>query len=890
MGVEWQSRDFLTDWTGLFNRLQSIDVPPSYSRTCRNVDFWGSAIGKRLGTQIVNGWGTLAAMPGWTTIAAGSCQGAVLDATGFQVGDAVACGTATSGVVSTGTITSVTGFPFNIITIGSFTGPLPVPGQTAIFTRRELGGVVDGLYHAIYRDGTQQLLASVKGSLWDVWATPVGTAPSYVPGLLTTKFPTITVATANWLALNQGQISDPNTLVATDGSTYYNIVPNFSASEPDIIQIVHAGTVIYEGTIAAFHHSPTNTITLTANCAFAPVIGDQIILFPHGSVTTGTDTRFTMLNDRVYVAFAGGANTVKSGPAQQVNQRQPPVVVEQPINLTTNQPTGAPPYVRRMGIRPPTNFGNSNVVAGASGSGTLVGDYSWRYTYVNGATGQESEGGPEGIIQALNNQNALVGVWASPDPQVTQINIYRTLPGPSGTGPQEGAWYLVTELTNPGTGLPVPLPLPNTSFAYNDVTPDAGLGQLLKTFSNEPPPNSMTLFSVWTGAGTLIGINSGLIGEGGQVVQWGDAPDIVGGVYKLESWPINNTLFVNRDDGDHLVSLGVFYDSVVVWKGRSMHRIVGNPPDIILQPISFRDDHTGIGIWSAKGFMMDQDVAIFVSDDGFYQVSRYDGVQQGFTSSRISRQIDQEFYLRTGYSNSLLRANRELSHLLYHRVKRRLQAFVPIDGNNRPTDSFVYQLEGTVDGTPHGWSLWSVPVDYRGPSGSPPAGASFVSASCMVASPNQLDYPHYALGLNGLILKGDTGAGDWQGFPVTIMDDTVWFSGGGAGSVCRARAVDFVFIPTAGAPQPILRVANDFAAPDRYQLPALGALGMPQNVNPLILELGQYQSIGFEETSITGLFLCDDFTLWFQKLPVGVTARIIPTPLFTNPGGPAATP
>jgi hypothetical protein len=850
MAVEWQSRDFLTDWTGLFNRRQSIDVPPSYARVARNVDFFGSAIGKRQGNQLVNGWSTVAT-GAWT-----SAGGPVADPSGFRTGGVETLTFAAAPAVVTGTavLQAVVG---NQLQCTGLTGTLPTAG-TVIYVVRPLGAVIQGLYHAVFRDPTgnptdpiQELLLAAAGSaIWDVWGTEIGVSGSYVPATLGAPHWPQTLVTSTWGSTTSGPINSVDTLVATDHSTAYESAPNSSAASPDIIQIVHAGTVIYEGTIASFSGT---TIHLTGAASQPPQIFDAVFFFPH---RTAADTRFTMLNNRVYVTSAAAAYPVQSGPGAQPNQRQPPTVIEM---------AGGVAYERRMGVRAPTQFPNPEPLETAGG---LWGNYWWRYTYVNLANGQESEaspfsetvggvnvGGIDGVTGDPIFQSASVQVWKSPDPQVGGINIYRSLSN------QNGAWYLVNQT-----------PLPNISQTYHDVAADSDLTLLLKTFTNECPPDTVTLLAVWVQAGALIGIDNGTIAEGGETVCWSDAPDIVNGVYKIESWPVNNTLFVNRDDGDKLTSLGVFYDSVAVWKGRSMHRIVGAPPDIILQPISFRDDHTGVGIWSAKGFVMDTDVAIFVSDDGFYQVSRYEGVQQGFTSSRISRQIDQEFLFRTAVGASAQYANRALAHLLYHRARRRLQAFLPVDGNARPTDTFVYQMEGTVDGTPHGWSLWSIPPSTDS--------QSFVSASCMVNFRMDVDHPHYGCGSTGLVVIGDEGAGDWQSFPVTIDYETVWFSPGGAGTVCRARAVDCVFVPQAGMPAVQLNVGRDFnLPPDEYLLPAIVVLGIAGNTNPLILGLAQYYSLGLTETSVTGLFLIEDFTFWFQRLPVGVTPRIIPIPL-----------
>ena len=877
MAVEWQSRDFLTDWTGLFNRRQSVDVPPSYARTVRNVDFFGSAIGKRQGTQIVNGWASLAS-GAWDGSVPGQTQGTVLDATGFQVNDNAIVVNPGAGVIGFGTVYALSG---SLVTLAPYSGTLPTQNTSAIVVRRDMGGIITGLYHAVFRDGSTVLVAAAGGTLFNVWGTPVGNpvGSSYAPVVMITNFPQTTIA-ADWATATSGTIVRPDTLVAADHSTYYQRVANSSASSPDIIQIVHAGAVIYEGTIAGFSGAtvppvqtppapyplPPYTITLTNPASFPPRNGDAVIFFPHGYPS---DARFTMLNNRVYVAFAGGANTVKSGAGPQANQRQPPVVLEQSA-------PGNQPYVRRMGVRAPTLmpfvYGNN------PGSGNLNGQFSYRYTYVNGLNGQESEGSPPttppiNIGPAVPNQSISVPVKASPDPQVSGINIYRTLSN------NDGAWYLVNST-----------PLSNADQTYTDNVADSALGQLLKTFSNETPPDSITMFAVWTQAGALVAIDSGAIAEGGEQVAWSDAPDIVNGVYKCESFPVNNTLFVNRDDGDHLVSVGAFYDSAVVWKGRSMHRIVGAPPDIILQPISFRDDQTGVGIWSAKGFIMDTDVAIFVSDDGFYQVSRYEGVQQGFTSSRISRPIDEEFRTRTTVGVSAQRVNRELSHLCYDRAQRKLHAFVPVDGYVNSTDQFVYQLEGTVEGVPHGWAEWSVPIDYAGNIIQPPpaASANFVSASCIVEPMTGMDHPYYACGGLGLVVKADVGAGEWQSLPVTYDYATVWFSAGGAGTVTRGRALDYVFVfvaaTAAGVAPPIhMTIGQDYVGFDDYALPlpagAIAALlNRPLNVNTVFLSLAQYHSLEMSETSVRGLFRILDFTFWFQRLPVGVVPRLVATP------------
>jgi len=842
MSVEWQSRDFLTDWTGLFRRRQTVDLPPSFARTARNVDFFGSAIGKRAGTKLVNGAVTTATAA-WTN--APNATGPVADASSFRAGDQVFwMNPATQTLLGSGAIASIAG---STVTMTAPMANLPQIGS-ALIVRHDLGFPITGMFHAVFRDGTEQLLAAAGSAIWNIWGSQVG--GGFAPVKLSESFAGTTIPTT-WSTTTQGTFTSYETLVAADHTmhTLSGPTPTISAAEPDIIRITHAGTVIYEGTIATLN-PPGAGVTLTAPASQVPQAGDTVTFFPHRQPG---DTHFCILNNRVYVTSGAAANSVKSGAGIQANQRQPPVVIEQPAP-TGSPPVTGPPYIRRMGVRAPSSMALGNPPA-APPTNPFNGNYGWRYTYVNGLNGQESEPSPIPVpsLSSFINQDAVIQLNPSPDPQVTKIRLYRTLAN------QDGTWYFVDEL-------------PNAQQNYQDKTPDAGLGELLKTFTNEPPPNTMSYMTVWPQAGTLMGIDSGSIAEGGENVAWADAPDIVNGVYKLESWPLNNTLFVTRDDGDHLCCLGAFYDSVLVWKTRSLQRIVGTPPDLILQPISFVADQTGVGILSTKGFVMEPDVAVFASEDGFYQVSRYEGVQQGFTSTRISRAIDQE-WLNRAVGMSATPQGKAACHLVYNRLVRQLQAFVATDGASTPNEDFLYQFEGTVEGTPHGWSEWSVPHDYTAAGGS----SASVTSSCAVRNiQTSLESIYLALGPFGLVVQQGVGAGDWQVFPVSFDYDTVWFSPGGAGTIARGRSLDCVFTPTAGTPALVLQIATDFTpTPDRYALPALTNLGVEVPVRPLFLALGEYWSLGLQENSANGLFLVEDFTFWFQRLPVGVTPRIV---------------
>ncbi len=125
--------------------------------------------------------------------------------------------------------------------------------------------------------------------------------------------------------------------------------------------------------------------------------------------------------------------------------------------------------VQMTGIRAPTV---APVIATIAGT-LPAGDYGYRYTYVNAATQDESEGSPETRITVTGVQAPVVTAAASPDPQVTRTRLYRTTVG------GQGIWLFVAELLTNGGAFPA------------DNLPDTGLGTQLEEFVNLPPPGPM---------------------------------------------------------------------------------------------------------------------------------------------------------------------------------------------------------------------------------------------------------------------------------------------------------------------------------------------------------------------------------------------------------------
>jgi hypothetical protein len=886
-GIYPERIDFLTSWAGLYNRNQAVDPGNAFASVCRNVDFFGSAISRRKGTQLTNGWGTIV-QPGWTN-GATQATGPVLDASGFTVGDTVLFagqdGTNVSGTIAAITIHTTPGAS-DILTMTGTISPLPI-APWAVIAQRPLAGRVDGLFHAMRRDGSQELMAAAgqPQSLWNVWGTPVGTpaGTSYDPFTLPSNHAYTQLPTGwpTWPTTATGTIPVAETLVATDGTTTGSflhagsatIPPNMSPDEPDIIVIQRGTTVLYEGTIAHIASTtvPAATITLTGAASSPPQAGDYVVFHPRR--TGGYDTRFLQYNDFTYITSAAAALTPTSGPGVQNPEQTPPVKWDGH-------------FWTRVSVRRPTTGNQTTIPAVLPGDPTFTdplstGPYQYRWKYRISATGEESEPStPEASDDNIPSGVPLMGSYisvkiaGSPDPRVDFIDIYRNVTGNPTDGNGNGVFNFVGSIPN-GAGFQ----------EFKDTVSDniVAANRVMREFVDNPIPNSVTYLAYWPLANRLIGIDS--------VNEWlviSDQPDFINGTLKGDSWPVDNTIFISRDDGDHLTGIQALFDSVIVFKGKSMWRILGQFPDIAIQPVSYRDDLTGIGTFAPKCYAADENDLVFASDDGFYELARYEGVQQGFAGDRLSVVIDNE------WQDRLLFAKRANVHLVYNRICRQLRAFVPVDGNpsGEANEMFVYQFEGSIDGQPHGWSLWTPPP-------TPTSGKAWqlwghdTTAACNVHRADQRDMTYYGTA-SGLVVCADMGTAELGAVAVATEYRTVWFSPKGGGLTCRGRAVDTVAVLPSAVPVTItLTLETDTAVFPSVAVPfttfadgiwGVGLFGIarfgnagkqPQPARAILFTLGNYHRLGFQEASQLGAWRIVDFTYFYQALPIFVTPRTV---------------
>jgi hypothetical protein len=177
---------------------------------------------------------------------------------------------------------------------------------------------------------------------------------------------------------------------------------------------------------------------------------------------------------------------------------------------TTTMPQG----VYLMGIQAPTVAPALSTGAGALSP--TVG-YQYVYCWYNSETGTLSTASPaSGNTGPLTSKNITVTVDGTADPQVSQIQIFRTDDGGA-------VYYFLASITNPG----------NTTANYTDSTVDSGLDDLLiapVVFANNPPPAGMDLI-FWYG-GRLWGVS-------GNTLYFSAGPDATNGVGE-ECWPPGN--------------------------------------------------------------------------------------------------------------------------------------------------------------------------------------------------------------------------------------------------------------------------------------------------------------------------------------------------------------
>jgi len=869
MPTEWQKVQGGPAFRGLLRRRQMQLDDLQYFEALQNVDTYGGAIAKRAGSQLVNGYATVFTSPGNIS----DTVLTVRDGQGFTASQPVYIGSGTYTVIAkTATTISISpgltaGQSINTPIVQAFpwvntaTTPPSIPN-------------IQTLFQAVYRNGDKWQLASINSAPFVVKA---GQAPypmdrSYLPTLppvivRATPAPTTTSARISW---GEG-------IKAGDW-----ICIGAAGRDGQYARGVQVQSVAVTTGLDA-------DITWSPAMQAAPASGDYLYYYtPTVNNSAQPPPEFVQYGN--YTFMVGGLMSDTLGHGWPTT----PIVFRQ-----TGTPTPAPGatlYMNTAGIHPPTTPPLIDYYVLPDG-GLLNATYKYRIRFFNSKTGQESEGGPNTTATVTGSFNAVsLFINGSPDPQVDQIHIYRTVAG------GDGQWYRVQNVhlfppsTSPLTNV-IANPLTGSALQVWDVTPDTQLGEVMRDFQDNQMQTSISLLAIWGQANRLIGLD-----RVQNSVWYSDQPDLATGRLKGESWPVNNQIFISYDDGDPLTGIASFFDSVLIFKEHSVWRITGIPPDIKIEPLHFRQDQTATGCLSQRLILVDHDEVIYRGSDAIYELNRFEGQAEGFKSQRLSLPIDE--LVQAGFNNAI---EAPVAHAVYYRYKRQARFW------ETTRRALVLQFESTVEGEPFGWMKWIADVPTVPGMPTSPAGPR---CSCIsrydstvvrgVTSPlmpgSMVDAVNFVAIDGGIIVQLDIGTADYGCGLYEVQIAPLRFSPATRGVPARGRAIDWqvqqVNGTTAGievltdwmtskVSTPLILVdgLNTFA-PAQIDL-----IGMPvpafDTLATLIIAPGHHHEFFWRESDLASYYRIQGWTYWFQPLSKKAVWRkakqTTPAPIITTP-------
>ena len=848
MPRNWQKIEGGPEFKGVLQRRQAQVEDLAYWAQLKNVDCYGGTLGKRFGTQVVNGYGTTTIAGSTTTVVN------VVDGTGFNTGL----------VHVDGTTVIVSAVSPSSLTLSTPLASAPGPGISVV--QVDGTGAIETLFQAMHRDGAKRLYASIAGSPNLVLRQQ---APQSVPSILPT------VKTTGGGGLSGGtsvELESGNGIVVGDWI-------NFPSISPEQFQVK---TIYYY------------VIVLDRPLPFTVPPDIVVNLHPYRSTPTTYLPEFVQYGNRTHMT--GGPRVIVLNPLLPIRKIPlAPIVIEQ----TVGYHPGVPYWYRRHGVKPPYGFGAGHTPAGpiptvAPGAtpGNLVPgvQYEYRFRFYNSTTGQESEGCLPGQMttDTVNRAGELL-LGGSPDPQVDEIRVYRTSANGGGawfrimkfTGilPGGGFYGQITTIKNPGTG-------PGGVVQVWDISADDELGAQMRDLMDFCIPDTVSVLGIWGQANRLIGID-----QVTNTVVYSDQPDLQSGSFKGESWPVNNQIFVSYDDGDELTGIATFMDAVLIFKQHSVWRIVGIPPDIQIQAVHFRQDATAAGALSHRSICVDHDEVIFRGTDAIYHLSRYEGQDEGFQSKRISLPIDDMM-------QNHLQGNEQqiVPHAIFYRLKRQYRLWLT------SVRCVVFQFDATITGEGLGWTEWELSPgveDLLGMNGAvvqcsciarfDPALFQGNIANNMLVSP--LDAGVFLGTASGAILQMDIGQADYGGMSYPVILRTLRFAPGGRGSGARLRALDWQ-VSALNIATPTISFWSDMLGsravtttmpidsgdtstvipPDAVDI--ISAEEIPFKMfSSLVIVPGQYHAFTWLEQDPYSMYRILGWALWFQALPEAVVRR-----------------
>jgi hypothetical protein len=864
--LEWAKVEFKGEWRGLYKRTRDIPDDHLYAATARNVYFFGGALSKRGNFRMWMGWSAWTPA-GWANAFQGTIVGAGLDFDAIIAGDVV-LRVKVGGGTETRIVVGVANPEISVNGGGWSTTPaagdrffctrlFPIQGHVIGFgTHGKQYRVFDGeMQFFVVGDKVRVTSASFGNVLEQgvISAIDVPNDEVSIAGLTDTIddggfFVRSNVADYDQLpilTLHQAAFRDGTSVLLGyqfDSTKLGPIVYEFTddmagqprrvpARFPFILAVAWANGL--SGTVNTIETiRPGDIVTLTQGGVAGGGSSRTVVSVTPGAPPTLTVTPAFLsvpaANDKIYLlermttldAFPGNDPATF---AQFANAAH--ITFEDLPPAKYYQQVASDGYVlQRNGIVRPTSV--ATLAAGAAGS--LNGVYNGAVTFRNSVTGQESLAGGTGSVVPVNQQINWSNIPVSPDPQVDRKRLYRT----QASG---GIFFLVTDI-------------PAATTTYVDDFPDVliSANRTLRLALDTPMPSALRVVTLWPAANRLVGLDLGH-----NAVVFSDQGDLQEGFLKAESWPTTNQVFVSYDDGDTLIGIASFFDSLLVFKRHSIWRILGTPGSLQVEPVSFHQDRSGFGALSHHSIVMNDNEVVFFGSEGAYLINRYQGVQEGFQSYRLSRPIDELYPTLQVVQNQLVRGQAK-PHAMFFRTMYQMRAWLP--GNLvYQFDGGVFQYLGQSYGQPFGWSQWDfdnsvMPVTASANYVLPAVGLSVVALTDAVGSLDDHAYADF-------------------GFIVVPFDyQTVAFPPAGYGIPSRTRAVDLVDRPITDHTL-TLSIDGDFAAGvTTVNVPFIQAA--VDKVQPVLwLARATWHQLRVQESGSGHNFRLQNIAYWFQALP-----------------------
>jgi hypothetical protein len=291
---------------------------------------------------------------------------------------------------------------------------------------------------------------------------------------------------------------------------------------------------------------------------------------------------------------------------------------------------------------------NAPLVAAVGAAGSLIGSYTWKYTFAimegDVVIAESDLSAISNEVALTSDQASLTGITTSVDPGVNARRLYRT----SSDG--GSAYFLVTTIMD------------NVATTYTDNITDEATSALpvepsLGVAFGTTEQTRLTLLAVWKDR--IWGVpdmRPDRIFFSGNRVQYGWNADY------------NFVAGAEGTDPHGVTALVARRNELFIGKKRSLHKITGDG----LNTFGLIDIPGGIGVWAPEATVLIRDVVYFVAEDGLY---KWDG-----TLTNLSKEKVHPWFTEANDTFNLALLARAFAH--YNQKLDTYELYLPVDDSN----------------------------------------------------------------------------------------------------------------------------------------------------------------------------------------------------------------